>query len=373
MASNRFFFDNVMFQPDVVYVPSSEEPQLPAEHLRDQLRQAIWQTQGPWVITSYNKYIDFNRGGVKVATIAEGTYATGSALCTAIVAALNAADPSGAGLTWAADYNVAAAYKFRIRNTAGVPVGFNLLWSSGANKYQSVALCIGFITSADTGSVITATATNQSFQSRHYLVLYRSSDATNIRALTAILLEHNLSATAVVTWEANATNAWSAPTTSQNYAGTPSDPWLLEFPSLVAEPYYRLTVNDTLNADGFFQVGIIHLGDIDTPTYCATDSLEYTRQDFSSLVQSISGATFGSTEPARETWALEYMDMPAGGADETLLDQVREIPVGETFFFQFDDTDIDTLFYVCKLDGGQKKCVAAGRYWTYVFAMAEMI
>lgn len=369
MASNRVFLNNVMFEPDVVYLPSSEEAQLPAEHLRDQLPQAIWQTQGPWVITEHNRRIDFNRGGVKVAEIALGTYATGALLAAAVVVALEAAD---ALPQWACDYNSSSAFKFRIRDAGGAPLSFVMLWATGTNAYRSSGPDLGFSV-ADSASVTTTTSDTVSYQSRHFLVLHRS-DASNISALAAILLQHNLSSTATARWEANSTNAWATPATSQSYSGAATDPWILTFSGgPIGQPYFRLTLSDVQNTDGFLYVGIIHLGDVDTPTVCCSESLSFTQQDMSQMAESISGAGFVSQEPDFEVFGLEYTDIPDGGSDETLLDELRGQPIGSNFFFQFVDTDAATLFYVCKIAGSRKQCVAGGLYWTYDIPLAERI
>jgi hypothetical protein len=375
---NKFFLDNRFFDSSLVYLPSSEEAQLPAEHLRDQLAQAIWQTQGPWVITEHNRYIDFNRAGVKVATIALGTYTTGTLMAAAVVAALVAAD---GGPTWACDYNVAAANKFRIRDSGGVPANFILLWNTGANKYRSVGICMGFDVSADTANTTTHTAANVSYQSRHFLVVHQS-DGSAIDADHAILFQHNLTifgapaTRSEATLQGNATNAWSAPTFSEswdlNVVPTP-DPALLTFSASQSFEFYRFILDDVQNPDGFNYVGIVYLGEAFGPSVCCSESLAFTQEDFSQLADSISGAGFTSGEPDRENFPIEYSDIPDGGSDESTIDLLCSQPVGVNFFFQFDDTDPQTLWYVAKVGGRQKQCVAGGLYWTYQIPLAERI
>jgi hypothetical protein len=376
---NRFFLDNRLMDASMVYLPSSEEAQLPAEHLRDQLRQAVWQTQGPWVITEDNRRIDFDRGGVKVATIALGTYATGTALAAAIVTAMEAADSLP---VWGCDYNVAATDKFRIRDAGGAPLSFVLLWSTGANAYRSIGPDLGFDV-ADSASVTTTTSDNDAYQSRHFIVFHQS-DGSDIAASAAILLEHNFDipgsagVRSMVTIQGNATNDWSAPTFSELFAdltsATPTlDPCPLVFSTPQTFAYWRLVIDDVQNPDGFAQLGILYLGIYTEPSVCCSESLKFTQQDFSQGANSISGSGFTSAEPDRETFGLEYSDIPDASSNETKIDALRATRVGLNFFFQFDSNDAATLFYVSKVAGAGKQCIAGGTQWTYDIPLVEEI
>lgn len=107
-----------------------------------------------WPITisaGVNDKIDFNRGGVKVATIAAGAYTTMAALLTAVDAALTAADGA---TTWTLDLPTLG----RVRVSASA--NFVLLFSTGANAAASPRDLLGF-GAVDTASSTSAVATNQ--------------------------------------------------------------------------------------------------------------------------------------------------------------------------------------------------------------------
>src|SRR6185503_2128461 len=90
-----------------------------------------------------------------------GTYTTGSALATAIVAALEAEDATP---VWACAYNP-TTHTF----TLSADLAHTLLWSTGANATKSIGRDLGFDTSADDASATSHTADVASYQSRHAL------------------------------------------------------------------------------------------------------------------------------------------------------------------------------------------------------------
>ena len=88
----RFAYQNLLQTAGAVIVPDSELASMPRGNLLKPGSSVRLRFAGPWVITADNNKIDFNRGGVKSATIAVGTYATAALLAVAIVTALEAAD-----------------------------------------------------------------------------------------------------------------------------------------------------------------------------------------------------------------------------------------------------------------------------------------
>lgn len=91
-----------------------------------------------------NDKLDFTEGssGAAVATIPAGSYATGSALATAIETAMNAAASDN---TYTVTY---AAGTFTIARNVGVDT-IDLDWNTGPNAATTIGEDIGFDTSAD--------------------------------------------------------------------------------------------------------------------------------------------------------------------------------------------------------------------------------
>lgn len=83
-------------------------------------------------------------------------------------------------------------------------------------------------------------------------------DLGSAKAVTAIvILDHNFTAAATVTLQANATDAWGAPSYSQ--AITYNADIMVMFLSQTYQ-WWRLTIADTANPDGYVAIGEMYLG-----------------------------------------------------------------------------------------------------------------
>ncbi len=111
------------------------------------LGRFVW----PITIDATNNKLDFNRGGVKVATIASADYATPEALATQVDTKLTDADGATA---WTVTVSVLGFV------TIAADDDFNLLFNTGANKLVSVHHVLGF-SEADYISAATYTGTYQ--------------------------------------------------------------------------------------------------------------------------------------------------------------------------------------------------------------------
>jgi hypothetical protein len=110
--------------------------------------KAFW----PLTISAANGKTDFDRGGVKVATIAAATYYSAAELAAAVVVALEAADATP---VWACSVSATG------RVTVSADLAFVLLFSTGANAAASARDVLGF------GAVDTASATSATGQYQH--------------------------------------------------------------------------------------------------------------------------------------------------------------------------------------------------------------
>jgi hypothetical protein len=109
---------------------SSSQSTHPVIWLKNQLRSMRWRSARYWTIGPDNARINFNRGGVKTAIIAFGTY-TADELCAAIITALEAADSTP---VWACSYST-STFKFTISSD----LAFLLLWSPRAAGKSNIA------------------------------------------------------------------------------------------------------------------------------------------------------------------------------------------------------------------------------------------
>lgn len=106
----------------------------------------------PIEITSSTRYIDFDDGGVKVATVAVGMYKDPNDLAEAIELAMDAASSD----TITCKYSSSTG-KFTIA-TSGAAL--SLLWNTGANTANTIAPKIGFSAAADSTAALTYTGAN---------------------------------------------------------------------------------------------------------------------------------------------------------------------------------------------------------------------
>lgn len=75
---------------------------------------------------------------------------------------------------------------------------------------------------------------------------------------TAAILAHNISSSATITIDANTTNSWGSPATTKTIiynAGI-----MLNFFTSVSYQWWRFSIDDPTNSDGYIQVGRLWLG-----------------------------------------------------------------------------------------------------------------
>lgn len=380
MGQTRLLYANAVMSEEAILTPSSEVATLPATFLQDQLRQKPWRTlTGFTIVDDFNNKLDFERppGTPRVATIPAGTYVSGVDLATAITAALEAAD---AAPQWSCDYGVAAANTFRIRDAAGAPVNFNLMFAPTAPNYtKSIAICLGYTETDHTGTS-TYTAELVSYQSRHFLKINRS-DGAAINALAAILLDHTaFPSGSFPSWriQANATDVWTAPTLNLAYDNIISRAVAVQFFSTTTLAWWRITFRDTLNTSGYFELSKFFLGPYVDPSINPRDDLRNEVEDFSAVEQGVDGTHFVDTHRKRDRWSLAFDTMET--ADKAIFDALEEaVRVGENFYFCWDKTapnrrgdGVDGTTYGFMATGFLKQYVP-DPYWTYAFPLFEAL
>lgn len=165
MAGPQIWRGNLVLLAGATIVPSSEEPGFTRDALlRPGVTDVLRFKLGWDVKTGENDRIDFNRGGVKVATITAGNYATAAAYAAAIVTALELADSTPA---WA----VTRASDTGLWTIATSLETFTLLFSTGANKARSAALDLGFDESDSAAAATSQVSARAAWQSRKWVNL----------------------------------------------------------------------------------------------------------------------------------------------------------------------------------------------------------
>jgi hypothetical protein len=365
-AKARLYHTNRIKAAATSITASSEESSLPAVWIKDQIPTKRWRTKTGWtVVAGFNDKIDFNRGGVKVATIAAATYATGAALATAIVTALEAADATP---VWACSYSTSTK-KFTISSD----LAFTLLFGTGANPTASPAKDLGFAV-ADTSSATSHTGGTAVYQSRHWLKADLGS-ALSVEA--GIAHSHNLSSTAVVTLQGNASDAWTSPSSTTTLSGSGTGPRIATLSPSATLRYWRLVLDDVQNTAGYVELGLWYAGTDEEPS--VTYSTGYTKehQDLSQLARAFNGTIFGLTNSQPRAWTLEWTEIV--DADKDILEALKDAaPMGTCFFIALDATNdlTGSTVYVARSAPMTVQEIGpspTGNYWTVSLPIVEAV
>lgn len=343
-----------------VLTASSSATGSPVSRLKDQLRSKTWRSAIGWtIVNNCNDALDFNRGGVKQAAIAAGTYATGAALATAIVTALEAADATP---VWACSYD-AGTKKFTISSD----LAFTLLFGTGAGLVKSIHLDLGY-TSTDKGSATSQVAENAAYQSRHAVMVDLGAAAT-VRA--GIVINHNSGAGGTHTLQGSASSLLTyygaSPTVNQLLSGDAN----IRIAFLVAEQtyrYWRLLISDVQNALGYSEVGIWFAGPYTQPAISYGIGFTRTPDELSEVTIAMSGAHFQDEKASRPTWSMGWLEAPE--ADRALLAAAFAfVPKGRNFFISFNavTTPTDTE-YVFASEGIPQE-LTSGQYYNMPVAL----
>lgn len=346
----RLMVTNRVQAPTSTLAASSAATGAPVSWLRDQLRSKAWRSATGWVIvTGLNDRIDFDRSGVKVATLTAGTYATGAALAAAIVTALEAADATP---VWACSYS-GSTFKF----TLSSDVSFTLLWSSGANTLTACHKELGFAVT-DTGSATSQVGASAAYTSRHWV---RADLGSGLGVQAGIVINHNSGASGTYTLQGNASDAWTAPSVSQVLAGDATIR-VAFLGALQTYRYWRLLIDDCGNALGYGEVGVWFAGPYTQPSISYAIGFEKSWEELSEVTVAVGGAHFQDERARRPQWSLAWSEAPSSDR-AALAAAFALVPLGRCFFFAFDaaTTPTDTEYVFISEGVGER--LTAGIYY----------
>jgi hypothetical protein len=347
----RLLVTNRVAEAATVLTASSALTTAPVAWLKDQLRSKTWRSALGWtIVAGFNDKIDFNRGGVKVATITAGTYATGALLSAAIVTALEAADATP---VWACAYS-GTTFKF----TVSSDLAFALLWASGANAATACHYELGFAPGIDSSPPATTfTSDTAVYTSRHRI---KADLVTAASVQAGIVVNHNAGAGGTFTLQGNATDAWGTPTVNQALAGDANI--RIAFIATQTLRYWRLVVNDCGNALGYSEVGIFFAGPYTQPSISYAVGMSKTWEELSGLATTPSGAHWQDERPRRPVWSIAWSEVPE--ADRaTLAAAFALVPRGKCFFFAFDAVTSPTATEYGFLTDGVGETLTSGLYF----------
>lgn len=336
----RLMFANLVQLSNTVITPMSSSVTLPwTIGLRDQIPSNVGRSVTGWeVIAGYNDKLDLTEGsaGAQVFTLTPGTYETGNLLAAEIEFQLHEAIDNVYTVSYSATTN-----KFTIARSSGIDT-FDLDWSTGSNAATSIGPDIGADMDHDDTGGTSYEMTYARLMSRFYMKF----DLVSALEVTAVVLyKHNLSSTAVIRIQGNATDAWSSP--SYNQLLTWNSGHIVYFTSgTQTYRYWRLYVDDPDNEDGFIEISVVYLGTYTQPSRSYQQRFEEPRQELSQITMADHGAHYYTDKPSREGFSGDFLRLSE--ADRTALESwLNYVKFGRNFFFALDPQNEpnDRTFY----------------------------
>jgi hypothetical protein len=374
--------DDLIMQASTLLTTNGYDLTFPPDFLRDQQRQKPikW---GAYVVDENNDKLDFNRSGVKVATLTHGTYATPAAYAVMVTARLEAAD---AAPVWGVTYN-ATTKCFTIADVGGAPLGFDLLMQSGANAHRSCFPDMGWDHDfSDQTGASTYTAIRKSYQSRKFLIVSKA-DGSAAAAGAAIIADHNMTLTGSATLrshvhiQGNTTNAWpltGLPLDEEfdflanvNALQDPNVPCRQYFENdIQSYEFYRLVIDDVQNPDGYNRLGRFALtiwGDY----LCIGDGLATQPQDFSTGQEGPDGTAFANLRRRREAFSIGW-NQANESEHADLMAFFRRLQAWRQWFIDLDTVEFDQTYYGYFKEPPSRAFVPAD-YWDWAFTFFEAL
>jgi len=282
-----------------------------------------------FTINTTNNKLDFNRGGVKVATIASGVY-SGPELATAMNVALNVADPG----TWQCSYS--ETYGFIIQRDPVIVTTFVLLTLTGANLATAIWETIGFRSGvADSASI--------RFKVSDFLPLTNASHASSI------IRGFNISAGGTCTLQMH-TSALAG--TGLN-STTPSFSKILIGNTERRSTYYatqtfryaRLVIDDISNDAGYNELGVFYIGPFDQPIQMVQDGFVVAKEHLTEVSYGDDGPQHANVRARRNVYRMTWKLLNA--ATQALFEEIdRTHPPGVPFFLALDaEEDPTNIIY----------------------------
>jgi hypothetical protein len=355
---SRLAYNNLAVLPGTVITASSEAVGYAASRLRDEGPGITWRSKLGWNITTYNDKLEYDRGGVKTAVIAQGNYATPALLAAAVVAALEAVDNTP---EWACSYN-AGTKRFAITSN----LAFAPKCATGPNVGTSVHRDLGF-TSTDKNSGTFQEAENASYKSREWLKV----DLGSALAVTAgIVKHHNIGATGTMVLQgtgADTVVAWASPDVSLTLAGNAAI--RIAYQASVSKRYWRIIIDDVeTNPAGYTEVGHAFLGPYTAPLKnFRTFTKRY--RPLSTMAFAAGGAGKRDVRRSRRCYELAWQNVTSTVRDQLLA--WIDTALVANFYVGMEDADLTDTVYGYLV--GEPSLTPNGQLWHVSIGFEEVL
>lgn len=188
---------------------------------------------------------------------------------------------------------------------------------------------------------------------------------------SAFIAGVNLSDTAVVKIQGNATDVWTSP--SVDITMSRNEDVFYSYSELFAAfRYWRFVIEDPSNADGYLEVGRMWIGDVTEAQGPHINFVEV-RNNTSDITISITGQAYGDLNYIFKSWEMSYpyWDEIEKANIEIFADYVNKV---RPFFVQFVDNNGCKLgpFYVIMTNSMEFTHLKTLDIWSSVIAFREV-
>ena len=253
----RLITTNFVQESATVITASSSNVNFPASNVGHSFRSKTWRSTGTFSVAVGTSKIDFKEsgGGAQLtATLSSNTY-TPATLATEIKTAMEIAG--------AATYTVTYSSTTGLWTIASDGAYLSLLNNTGTNQAtNALKNHCGFANSDRTGA-LTYTGPTISIHSNEGVIfdLVTTEDINSVVLLWPKEDGIQLSASAVVKIQANATNVWSSPSVNQTLTiNNTYETYSHYFSTAQSYRYWRVEITDPANANLYVNLGVVVLG-----------------------------------------------------------------------------------------------------------------
>lgn len=327
----RILSFNYPFQSNVSITGSSENINFPAANIGKVFRSEVWRSSGNFIIDSTNNKIDFVEvlaGPELTATIPSATY-TPTTLEAAIKAAMEAVSVDTFTI------NLSGSFGVWTMLTSGTFL--SLLWLTGTNTATSIHSTIGFAIADKTGATTYTGASIAIHTEETILIdLFTEESIDTFAILFDPRVGINLSDSAVIKLQANATNEWSAPAVDITLAIDNRESIITHFFTANQDyRYWRIKIVDPKNFNLFVELGTVFLGKGKTLTRNIEKGFTFKRRDRSRIRRNQFGHVYADELPIFKSLEFSYKNHDKVDLD-ILEDIYKEVGIKKPIFIAVD-------------------------------------
>lgn len=361
----RLLWQNWLLLVGTILTSSSEDDSFPVEWLTDPLRSKVWRSETGWnVVSGFNNKLDITEGvsGDATATITAGNYATGALMAAEVETQINVVATDN---TWTCTYS-SSTNKFTIGHD-NVQTG-GLEWYTGASAATSIGACLGYDTTADDTGAASYPADTVSYCSREWI----KADLLTARDCTiGLILNSNISSSAIITLAGNSTDSWASPATTQTLVGN-STLAIKYFSATQTYRWWRFLISDVTNANGYISVGIPYVGSYTQPSPGFATPFTEEFVELSMVGIADQGASFQEDKNRAKSYDLRWPGLSNNERDK-IKSAADHLKVGRPFFFSFDpqNTPSDTIY--CRMTEGITVSHVPPSYWQIGMSIMEVL